>query len=179
MKGRKRTKIKLSRQYKATFSNRLLRLPWAVLPYYHAGRKEVTKIGIHWIQMRKHASKGYTPALKPKADVTRSPKQRYQWPHKKDWRAPKIFLWNKNSTIFLGLFTCLCSLLQASIVVQGCSRHHCCLLSVSSNNFNPLWIESAETIIKEMKIIFWRSAILGVSVSASFLIKLLFSPFVF
>ena len=25
-----------------------------------------------------------TPALKPRGDITRSPKQMYQWPHKKD-----------------------------------------------------------------------------------------------
>ena len=34
-------------------------------------------------QARKHASES-TLALKPRADVTRSPKQGYQWPHKKD-----------------------------------------------------------------------------------------------
>ena len=28
--------------------------------------------------------------LKPREDVTRSPKQGYQWPHKKDWCSPKI-----------------------------------------------------------------------------------------
>ena len=33
-----------------------------------------------------------TLALKPKADVTRSPKQGYQWPHEKDLCPPKIFL---------------------------------------------------------------------------------------
>ena len=31
-----------------------------------------------------------TLALKPKGDVTRSPKQGYQWPHKKDSCPPKI-----------------------------------------------------------------------------------------
>ena len=30
------------------------------------------------------ARKGSTLALKSRADVTRSPKQGYQWPHKKD-----------------------------------------------------------------------------------------------
>ena len=71
-------------------------------------------------------------------------------------------MFKKNCTIFLGLFTCLCSLLQASIVVQGCSRHHCCLLSVNSNNFNRLWIESAETMGKEMTIVSWGNAFAGV-----------------
>ena len=33
------------------------------------------------MQARKHTSKGSTLALKPRADVTRSPKQGYQWPH--------------------------------------------------------------------------------------------------
>ena len=33
-----------------------------------------------------------TLALKPRGDVTRSPKQGYQWPHKKDSCSPKIFL---------------------------------------------------------------------------------------
>ena len=32
-----------------------------------------------------------TLALKPKGDVTRSPKQGYQWPHKKDPCPPKNF----------------------------------------------------------------------------------------
>ena len=35
-------------------------------------------------QARKRASEKSTLALKPRADVTRSPKQGYQWPHKKD-----------------------------------------------------------------------------------------------
>ena len=35
-----------------------------------------------------------TLALKPKGDVTRSPKQRYQWPHKKD--LPPLKFFNKN-----------------------------------------------------------------------------------
>ena len=42
------------------------------------------------MQARKYASEGSTLALKPRADVTRSPKQGYQWPHKKDMRPPKI-----------------------------------------------------------------------------------------
>ena len=46
-------------------------------------------------QARKHASKS-TLALKPRADVTRSPKQGYQWPHKKDMCPPKIYLKKNN-----------------------------------------------------------------------------------
>ena len=41
-------------------------------------------------QARKHASES-TLALKPRADVTISPKQGYQWPHKKDMCPPKFF----------------------------------------------------------------------------------------
>ena len=40
------------------------------------------------MQARKHASES-TLALKPRADVTRSSKQGYQWPHKKDMCPPK------------------------------------------------------------------------------------------
>ena len=40
-------------------------------------------------QARKYASES-TLALKPRADITRSPKQGYQWPHKKDMCPPKI-----------------------------------------------------------------------------------------
>ena len=35
------------------------------------------------MQARKYVGKGFTLALKPRTDVTRSPKQGYQWPHKK------------------------------------------------------------------------------------------------
>ena len=35
-------------------------------------------------QVRKHTSKGSTLALKPRADVTRRPKQGHQWSHKRD-----------------------------------------------------------------------------------------------
>ena len=45
---------------------------------------------IHKIQVTKHAKEGSTLALKPRRDVTRSAKQGYQWPHKKDLRPPKI-----------------------------------------------------------------------------------------
>ena len=37
------------------------------------------------------ARKGSTLALKPRADVPSSPKQGYQWPHKKDLYPPKKF----------------------------------------------------------------------------------------
>ena len=43
------------------------------------------------MQVTKHTSEGSTLALNPRADVTRSPKQGYQWPHKKDLCPPKIF----------------------------------------------------------------------------------------
>ena len=42
-------------------------------------------------QARKHASEKSTLLLKPRADVTRSPKQGYPWPHGKDSCPPKIF----------------------------------------------------------------------------------------
>ena len=35
---------------------------------------------IHPLQAMKHASKGFTLALKFRADITRSPKRGYQWP---------------------------------------------------------------------------------------------------
>ena len=37
------------------------------------------------------ARKRPTLALKPRADITRSPKQGYQWPHKKDLCPQKFF----------------------------------------------------------------------------------------
>ena len=40
--------------------------------------------GIHCTLVTKHASEGSILALKPSGDVTRSPKQGYQWPHEKD-----------------------------------------------------------------------------------------------
>ena len=49
------------------------------------------------MQARKHASES-TLALKPRADVTRSPKQGYQWPHKKHMCPPKI--WKKEVYIW-------------------------------------------------------------------------------
>ena len=55
--------------------------------------------GIHCTQISYHASKGFTLALNSRVDVTRSPKQRYEWPHKKDW-CPSIFL-KKNSYLHI------------------------------------------------------------------------------
>ena len=53
---------------------------------------------IHCMQATKHASEGSTLTLKPRGDVTRSPKQRYQWPFEKDLCPPKKFL-KKTKTI--------------------------------------------------------------------------------
>ena len=51
------------------------------------------------MQARKHASKTSALALKPRADVTRTPKQGYQWLHKKDSNPSyKIFLKNDELT---------------------------------------------------------------------------------
>ena len=61
------------------------------------------------MQARKHASE-FTLALKPRADVTRSPKQGYQWPHKKDMCPPKT-LKKKPFVIHLSKNTALCSVI--------------------------------------------------------------------
>ena len=50
-------------------------------------------------QARKHASES-TLTLKPRADITRSPKQGYQWSHKKDMCPPKILKKRKKGTCF-------------------------------------------------------------------------------
>ena len=47
-----------------------------------------SEVNLRITQARKQ--KGSTLALKPKADVTRSPKQGYQWPHEKDLCSSKI-----------------------------------------------------------------------------------------
>ena len=47
------------------------------------------------MQARKCASEKSTLAFKPREDVTRSPKQGYQWPHKKDSFPTKIFFKKK------------------------------------------------------------------------------------
>ena len=52
---------------------------------------------IHCGQARLHASKGSTLTLKPRAGITRSPKQGNQWPHKKDMFPPKEILKKKFS----------------------------------------------------------------------------------
>ena len=56
-------------------------------PRCHAGRQDISRChtrgliaGIHCMQAMNQASEGIRPALKPRADVTRSPKQGYQWP---------------------------------------------------------------------------------------------------
>ena len=46
--------------------------------------------GICCVQARKHTSEGFTLALKSRADITRSPKQGYQWPHERELCSPKI-----------------------------------------------------------------------------------------
>ena len=46
--------------------------------------------GIHGTEVTKHVSEGSTLALKPRGDIARSPKQGYQWPHKKDLCPPKF-----------------------------------------------------------------------------------------
>ena len=45
--------------------------------------------GTHCMQATKHIWET-TVALKPRADVMRSQKQGYQWPHKKDWYPPNF-----------------------------------------------------------------------------------------
>ena len=41
------------------------------------------------------------PALKPRVDVTRSPKQGHQWPHKKDLCPPIFFLKKEENNFWL------------------------------------------------------------------------------
>ena len=48
------------------------------------------QVNLRIIQAGKHA-RDPPWALKPKADITRSPKQGFQWPHEKDLCPPKIF----------------------------------------------------------------------------------------
>ena len=50
-----------------------------------AGVTLVVNQGIHCMQVTKHTTKGCTLTLKPRADITRSPKQGHQWSHKKDF----------------------------------------------------------------------------------------------
>ena len=53
--------------------------------------------GICCTQATKQARES-TVALKPRADITRSPKQGYQWPHKKDL-CPAIFFIKKHPEV--------------------------------------------------------------------------------
>ena len=46
----------------------------------------------------KHACEGSTLTLKPRGDVIRSPKQGYQWPHKKDSCPPNNLLKKQKNT---------------------------------------------------------------------------------
>ena len=67
----------------------------------HAGYQNVSRCRTRG-ESEDHTSekthKGSTLHLKPKADVTRSPRQGYQWPHKKDLCHPKIL--NEKIDIF-------------------------------------------------------------------------------
>ena len=53
--------------------------------------------GIHSMQATMHTIKGSTLTLKSRAEVTRSQKQGYQWPHKRTY-VLQIFLKNKECT---------------------------------------------------------------------------------
>ena len=50
-----------------------------------------------------------TLALKPRGDITRSPKQGYQWPHKKDSCPPKIFKITKKHVMSIVSFFITCN----------------------------------------------------------------------
>ena len=54
-------------------------------------------------------------ALKPRGDVTRSPKQVYQWPHKKDLCPPKIFF---KKVISFKTFKTIIALDEVQVIVQ-------------------------------------------------------------
>ena len=53
---------------------------------------DVTPPGESEDHMCDKAGKGSSLVLKPGADITRSPKQEYQWSHKKDICPPNLFL---------------------------------------------------------------------------------------
>ena len=58
------------------------------------------EVNLRITQVRKHTQKkGFTQALKPRADVTRSLKQGYQWLHKKGLCHPKIMKKNTFSSL--------------------------------------------------------------------------------
>ena len=63
--------------------------------------------GIHCMQVTKHASQWSTLALNPRADITRSPKQGYCWPHKKDLCPPKFKTKKIHIEIYVGTDTFL------------------------------------------------------------------------
>ena len=56
----------------------------------HVGHQEISRCCTRGefqeliAQVMKHSSKGSILALKPRADITNSPKQGYQWPNKRD-----------------------------------------------------------------------------------------------
>ena len=58
------------------------------------------EVNLRITQVGKYAKTGSTLALKPRADVTRSLKQGYQWPHEKDLCPLKMFL---KKIYFVGL----------------------------------------------------------------------------
>ena len=72
---------------------------WALHLYSQQVSHQRWISGIHCTQATKHASKGSTLALKPRENITRSPKQGYQRPHEKDSCPPK-FKKNKLSRIY-------------------------------------------------------------------------------
>ena len=82
---------------------------------------------INSMQTRKCGSENSTLALKPRADITRSPKQAYQWPNKKDLYPLKI-LKNKKK-------------LSAAVVVKTMELVSIrLLLNVLLNCFGKAWI---------------------------------------
>ena len=76
---------------------------------YHTRGAETSTV--HCVQVRKHTGKGSTLALKPRADITRSQKQGYQWPHKKNSCHSKKFKKKKNLT-----FSCCRAFFKASLI---------------------------------------------------------------
>ena len=58
--------------------------------------------GIHCMQVGKHQVKDPPSLWKPRAEATKSPKQGYQWSHKKNWGPPKCFkkYWSKKTCKF-------------------------------------------------------------------------------
>ena len=52
------------------------------------------------MQLKKHASQGFTLTLKPRADINRSPNQGDQWLHENDG-CPPIFFKSDGSSLLL------------------------------------------------------------------------------